>query len=69
MIYAPFFWIAAGLVWVLSTWTIIAVIMEVARAKSKPLSADVIVGVLFHGATAIAALKLANLAALAVQGV
>lgn len=53
-------WVCAAVVWVLSAWTIVATIVEVARGKSKPWSADVIVGVLFHGVTAVLVLKLAN---------
>ncbi len=62
LIYSVLYWIGAGLVWAISAWTIISTIVEVARGKSKPWSRDVVAGVLFHAGTAVAALKLANLA-------
>jgi hypothetical protein len=62
LVYTPVFWIGAAVAWVLSAWTITAVIVEVARGKSRPLSLDVIIGVLFHGGTALLALKLVILA-------
>ncbi|MCP4676543.1 MAG: hypothetical protein GY854_13715 [Deltaproteobacteria bacterium] len=61
-IYSVLYWIGAGLVWAISAWTIVSTIVEVARGRSKPGSRDVIAGVLFHAGTAIAAVKLANLA-------
>ncbi len=65
--YSPFYWIAAAVLWLLSGWTIISTIVEVARGKSKPWNRDVLIGVLFHAGTAIAALKLAILAARGVE--
>ena len=59
---AVLYWTAAGIVWALSAWTIIGAIVEVARGKAGPVEADVIIAVVFHGATAVVALKLANLA-------
>ncbi len=61
-VYPVLFWIGAALAWVLSAWTIVATIIEVARGRSRLLSGDVITAILFHGVTAIAAIKLANLA-------
>ena len=55
-------WTGAGVCWILSIWTIVATIFEVAKGKSRPYDKDVIVGVLFHGFMAIAVLKLANMA-------
>ncbi len=56
------YWIAAGLAGVVSAWSIIATIVEIARGKSKFFSVNVFIGILFHGGTAVLALKLANLA-------
>ena len=56
------YWTAAAIAWALSAWFIIAAIVEVARGKSKPWSGDVLIGVLFHGFTALLALWLANMA-------
>ena len=57
------YWLTALVVWALSAWTIVAAIVEVARGRSRPWHPDVIVAILFHGATAVAALYIASLAA------
>lgn len=54
------FWIAAAATFVLSAWTILAAIVEVARGKSRPWHPDVLLAILFHGGTAVLALWLAG---------
>lgn len=54
------YYIAAFLVWILSAWTILAAIIEVARGRSKPWNPNVIFAVLFHGGTAILTLELTS---------
>lgn len=56
------YYIAAGLVWLLSAWTIFSAIIEVVRGGTKPWNRNVIIAVLFHGGTAILALELASMA-------
>jgi hypothetical protein len=55
-------WIAAGLCFAVSAWTIVAAIVAVVRGTVRPWQLDAVVAVLFHGTTALAALKLASLA-------
>ena len=54
------FWIAAGVTFAISAWTIVAAIVEVVRGKSRPWHADVLLAVVFHGVTAVLALWLAG---------
>ena len=54
------FWIAAAVTFVVSAWTIIAAIVEVARGKRRPWHPDVLLAVLFHGCTAVMVLWLAG---------
>ncbi len=62
IVHTVLFWTGSGVCFLLGAWTIVEVIVEVAKGKSRVFERDVILAILFHGGMAILALKLAGLA-------